>query len=135
MGNPQGIQFKSVDEFLDNLPEKELEIVLFLRKIILECMPDWKEKLAYNVPFYYRHSRICYIWPASVPWGKVEKGVAIGFCKGASFLDETFETTNFSSKSLFSSIKEIDVVNLKQQIYEAILIDEQIVKARRRKIQ
>ncbi|MBG6110650.1 hypothetical protein IWX84_001530 [Flavobacterium sp. CG_9.10] len=135
MGNPQGIQFESVNEFLDNLPEEELEIVLFLRKIILECMPDCKEKLAYNVPFYYRHSRICYIWPASIPWGKVEKGVSIGFCKGASFLDETFETTKFASKLIFNSVKEIDVPILKQQIYEAILVDNQIVKAKRRKIQ
>jgi hypothetical protein len=135
MENPQKIEFKSVDAFLDYLPEEELEIVLFLRKIVLECMPDCKEKLAYNVLFYYRHSRICYIWPASITWEKVTSGVGIGFCKGSSFLDETFETTDFSSKSLFSSIKEIDVVSLKQQIYEAILIDEQIVKARRRKIQ
>ena len=135
MGNPQGIQVKSIDEFLDNLPEDELEIVLFLRKIIVECMPDCKEKLAYNVPFYYRHSRICYIWPASIPWGKVKKGVVIGFCKGISFLDETFETTKFSSKLTFTSIKEIDLPLLKQQIYEAILVDNQIVKAKRRKIQ
>ena len=135
MGNPQRLQFYTTADFLDHLPEDELEIVLFLRKIILECMPDCKEKLAYSVPFYYRHSRICYIWPASVPWGKVEKGVAIGFCKGASFLDETFETTKFASKLIFNSVKEIDVSLLKQQIYEAILIDEQIVKAKRRKIQ
>ncbi|MFE3846770.1 DUF1801 domain-containing protein [Flavobacterium sp. LB3P45] len=112
-----------------------MEIVLFLRKIILEFMPDCKEKLAYNVPFYYRHSRICYIWPASISWGKVEEGVAIGFCKGASFLDETFETTKFASKLTFNFVKEIDVPLLKQQIYEAIVIDEQIVKAKRRKIQ
>jgi hypothetical protein len=50
----------------------------------------------------------------------VTSGVGIGFCKGSSFLDETFETTDFSSKSLFSSIKEIDVVSLKQQIYERL---------------
>lgn len=135
MGNPQGIQFKSIDECLDYLPEEELEIVLFLRKIILDCMPDCKEKLAYNVPFYYRHSRICFIWPAAIPWGKVEKGVAIGFCKGVSFLDETFETTKFTSKLTFTSVKDVDVAVVKQQIYEAILIDEQIVKARRRRIQ
>jgi len=135
MGNTQGIEFKTLDEFLDYLPEEELEVVLFLRKIILEYMTDCKEKLAYNVPFYYRHSRICYIWPASIPWGKVEKGVAIGFCKGTSFLDETFGTAKFSSKLIFTTIKEIDVAFLKQQIYEAILIDEQIVKAKRRKIQ
>ncbi|WP_413999207.1 DUF1801 domain-containing protein [Flavobacterium sp. W1B] len=135
MGNSQGVQFKSLEEFFDYLPEDELEIVLFLRKIILECVVDHKEKLAYNVPFYYRHSRICYIWPTSVPWGKVEKGVAIGFCKGASFLDETFETTQFISKQMFTSVNEIDVSFLKQKIHEAILIDEQIVKARRRRIQ
>lgn len=135
MENPQGIQFKTLEEFLGYLPEDELEIVLHLRKIILECMMDCKEKLAYNVPFYYRHSRICYIWPASVPWAKVGKGVAIGFCKGASFLDETFETAQFSSKQIFTSIKEIDISFLKQKIHEAILIDEQIVKTRRRRIQ
>ncbi|SEG48700.1 DUF1801 domain-containing protein [Flavobacterium urumqiense] len=135
MGNIQKLEFKTTEEFLEYLSEEELEIVLFLRKIILECMPDCKEKLAYNVPFYYRHSRICYIWPASIPWGKVEKGVAIGFCKGASFLDETFETTRFASKQIFNSVSEIDVASLKQQIYEAILTDNQIVKARRRKIQ
>lgn len=135
MGNTQGIQFNTVDAFLDYLPEEEQEVVLFLRKIILECISNCKEKLAYNVPFYYCHSRICYIWPASIPWGKVEKGVAIGFCKNASFLDETFETTQFASKNVFSSVKEIDVTLLRQQIYEAVLIDEQIVKAKRRKIQ
>ncbi|NGY37509.1 DUF1801 domain-containing protein [Flavobacterium sp. XN-5] len=135
MEEPHTLDFNSIEEFLDYLPAEELAIVLFLRKIILECMPDCKEKLAHNVPFYYRHSRICYIWPASIPWGKVEKGVAIGFCKNSSFRDETFETSIFTSNTLFSSIEAIDVVSLKQQINEAILIDEQIVKARRRRIQ
>ena len=135
MGNPQGLQFNTIADFLDYLPEDELEIVLYLRKIILECIPNCKEKLAYNVPFYYCHSRICYIWPESIPWGKVEKGVAIGFCKGTLLLDETFETTKFTSKLTFSSVQEIDVELLKLQIYEAVLIDNQIVKAKRRKIQ
>lgn len=135
MGNPQGLQFKTTDDFFDYLTEEELELVLFLRKIILECIPAVKEKLAYNVPFYYRHSRICFIWPSSIPWGKVDKGVAIGFCKGDLLTDETFKTTKFISKLVFTSIKEIDVDFLKQQIYEAVLIDEQIAKAKRRKIQ
>ena len=135
MGNTQGMQFKTIDELLDYLPEEEIEIVLSLRKIILECIPNCKEKLAYNVPFYYCHSRICFIWPASIPWGKVEKGVAIGFCKSASFLDETFEIEKFASKLIFTTVKEIDIAFLRQQIYEAVLIDEQIVKAKRRKIQ
>lgn len=135
MENPQGIQFEAVENFLKILPKEELDIVLFLRKIILECMPDCKEKLAYNVPFYYRHSRICYIWPASGSMGNVSRGVAIGFCKTASFLDVTFEKEQFNSKQVFTSVKEIDVSFLKQKINEAIVIDEQIVKLRRRRIQ
>lgn len=131
MENGQELQCKTVDEFLGYLPQSELEIVLFLRKIIFECMPDCKEKLTYNVPFYYRHSRICYIWPATIPWEKMSKSVGIGFCKGDSFLDETFENTKFT----FNSVDEVDVALLKEKIQEAILIDEKIVKARRRKIQ
>jgi len=131
MGNIQGIQLNTVDEFLDYLPEAELEIVLFLRKIILECMPDCKEKLAYNVPFYYRHSRICFIWPATIHWEKVPKGVAIGFCTGDSLLDESYASAKFT----FNSVKEIDIDFVQQQIHDAILIDEKVVKARRRKIQ
>jgi hypothetical protein len=49
-------------------------------------------------------------------------------------LDETLQR-QMDSKLTFNSLKEIDVAFVKQQIYEAILIDEKIVKARRRKIQ
>ena len=135
MGNPQNIKFKNVDECLAYLPEDELEIVLFLRRIILECMPDCKEKLAYNVPFYYRYSRICYIWPASIPWGKIEKGVSIGFCRGDLITEDTIKTSKTISKLTYNSLNEIDVEVLKQQVYEAIMIDKNIVNARKRRIQ
>lgn len=135
MDNTVAIEFNTIDELLNYLPKRELKIVLFLRKIILECIPNCKENLVYNVPFFYGHSRICYLWPASISLGKVDKGVAIGFCKGASFLDETFETAKFASKLTFDSLKDIDVILLKQQIYGAVLVDNQIVKAKRRKIQ
>jgi hypothetical protein len=135
MGNIQGITFNTLAELLDYLGEEQREVVLFLREIILECIPNCKEKLAYNVPFFYGHSRICYLWPAAVPGGEVAKGVAIGFCKNDSFLDATFETTPFASKSVFSTVSAIDVALLRQQIYQAVLIDNQIVKAKRRKIQ
>lgn len=135
MDNTLAIEFNTIDELLNYLPKRELKIVLFLRKIILKCIPNCKENLAYNVPFFYGHSQICYLWPASISLGKVEKGVAIGFCKGTSFLDETFETAKFASKLTFDSLKDIDVILLKQQIYGAVLVDNQIVKAKRRKIQ
>jgi hypothetical protein len=57
--------------------------------------------------------------------------VAIGFAKVIHF-DETLQRQNWTLLT-FNSLKEIDVAFVKQQIHEAILIDEKIVKARRRK--
>lgn len=77
----QPVAFTNVRDFFAYLPPEELEVVELLRTIVLESIPDCKEKLAYNVPFYYRYSRICFIWPGSVPWGKPKPGVEIGFVK------------------------------------------------------
>jgi len=87
MGNPQKIKFENIADFLDSLPEDELRIVEMLSALIVECIPGCKEKSGYNVPFYYRHSRIVFIWPASVPWGAIDKGVALGFCRGTQLFD------------------------------------------------
>lgn len=129
------MQVNTVSELLDRLPKEELEMVLFLRTYIVACIPNSKEQLAHHLPFYYGHSRICYLWPASVPGGGVEKGVAIGFCKSSSLADETFEATKDTSRLTFASMEDIDVALLKQQIDQAVTIDAQIAKAKRRKIQ
>ena len=89
MGEMQNVNFNSVEDFLDFLPEHELQIVEFLRQLILECIPNCKEKLAYNVPYFYRHSKICFIWPSSITWGNVKtNGVMLGFTNGHLLNDE-----------------------------------------------
>ena len=46
-------------EFWDHLPENERIIVDVLRQIILENLPKTcKEKLTFNVPFYFCKKRI-----------------------------------------------------------------------------
>ena len=86
----KGIKFRSLDDFYDFLPEPELKITLELRKIILGTIPEMKEKLSYNIPFFYLRKNVCYIWPASIPWGNVKlNGVQLGFCFGSSLKDET----------------------------------------------
>ena len=82
MAKMQPVNFKHIDEFLDYLPEQERRLVDFLREIVLDCIPDAREKLSYNVPYYSRNRRICFIWPSSIPWGKVKKeGVMFGSTK------------------------------------------------------
>lgn len=84
MKNPfqKGLSFKTADDILDYLPEEERKLLEILRSLVLDCIPDALEKISYNVPFYSRRKRICFIWPASIPWGGVKDGVALGFTKG-----------------------------------------------------
>lgn len=129
MSNIQQTKFKSLGEFLDFLPPNEFTIVEHLRSIIFEELPDCKEKLAYNVPFYYRHSRICFIWPASVPWGGVDDGVALGFCRGNLLSDEIGYLEKQDRKEVrtktFTSEKQIERDLLRSYLLEAKKIDEQ----------
>lgn len=133
MSKFQNIRFESINDLLNFLPEHELVIVQFLRKLVFDCFPNPIEKISYNVPYYYQHSRVCFIWPSSVPWGNVKKdGVLLGFCHGNLLRDEM----NFLEKGdrkqvfvkTFQKIKDIDTDIVKTYIIEAIFIDEQIRK-------
>jgi hypothetical protein len=131
----QEVSFRGVDEFLAYLPENELIIVELLRKIVLDCLPDCIEKLAYNVPYYKINKNICFIWPASVKWGKTIsfQGVRFGFPNGNLLADEE----NYLDKGQrtqvywknFTSLKSIDAELLRSYIFEAVLIDKQFKKS------
>lgn len=129
MGNPQSIKFRSINDFFDYLPEEELKIVETLRKIIHESLPDIKEKLAYNVPFYYRHQRICYIWPASVPWGGLKSGVSLGFIHG--YLLEGIEKKEGKKIASihYDSVSEINIEQVQDLLWQAYDVDSKRKRA------
>jgi hypothetical protein len=126
----QPVKFRSVDEFLEFLPADERRITEVLRSIVLEAIPGVTEKLAYNVPYYKRHKNICFIWPASVLWGKTKtyEGVRFGFTSGNLLTDEAGWLAKENRKQVywrdFKSVQEIDVALLKSYIYEAVIIDQ-----------
>jgi len=129
----QPMKFRSVEEFLDFLPEHELQVVEYLRQLVFDCIPGVREKLAYNVPFYYLNSRICFIWPAAVPWGKVEKsGVMLGFNKGYLLQDELNYLDRGSRKEVYTKtfshipLGEEDI--LKAFLFEAAELDRSLKK-------
>jgi hypothetical protein len=133
MSKMQNVSFKNVDEFLDYIPDNERKIVDFLRELITECIPECKEKLSYNVPYFSKHSRICFIWPASVPWGNVKmNGVLLGFCKGYLLQDEINYLEKGNRKQVYSKtffeIEEIDADLLSAYLFEAVGVDEQFRK-------
>ncbi len=115
-------------EFWEHLPDGERIIVDVLRQIILENLPSTcKEKLTYNVPFYYGKKRICVIWPASVPWGGIKKGVLLGFCQGDKLKDPDSYLEHGTNKKvyykIFYSADDIDESPIIFLLKEAIRID------------
>jgi len=133
MSKFQKIKFSNVEELLDYFPDNEREIVDFLRDIILNYLPNSVEKLSYNVPYYYIHSRVCFIWPASVPWGNVKKnGVLLGFCNGNLLHDDLDWLEKGSRKQVYAktynSIDEIETDIIKAYLFEAVEIDRRLKK-------
>ncbi len=123
-----GIKFASIDDFLNYISEDELLIVDKLRNLIFEEIPDVKEKLSYNVPFYSRKQRICHLWPASIPWGNTPmKGVQLGFSKG--YLIDHSAIVMGKRKEVgvltFHKINDIDEEMIRSILLEALLIDNE----------
>lgn len=130
MNKFQKLSFSDVAEFLDYLPEDELQIVESLRQLIHETFPTYKEKLAYNVPFYYGRKRICYIWPAAIPWGNLSQGVSLGFLR-AKEIDPASEILKYDQRKtmgrvVIKSIEELQgdySFTIKLLLQEAYLLD------------
>ena len=135
MNKMQNVDFDTVDDFLDYLPDNERKIVDYLRHIILDCIPDCIEKLSYNAPYYYRHARVCFIWPSSLPWGNVKlTGVQLGFCNGNLLQDDINYLDKGNRKQVyiktFMDINDINVDLVRTYIFEAVEVDEQIKKSK-----
>ena len=115
-------------EFWEWLPENERLIVDVLRQIIIEHLPKaCKEKLTYNVPFYYGKKRICLLWPASVPCGGFSTGVFLGFSQGNKLKDPFHYLSHGTNKKvyykIFNSVNEIDERAIVSLLEEAVEID------------
>ncbi|MBK9416636.1 MAG: DUF1801 domain-containing protein [Flavobacteriales bacterium] len=70
---------------LDFLPDDERDLTEQLRELIISEAPDLKERLSFNVPFYKGRRDVCFIWPASVLWGRTKtyEGVRFGLSYGS----------------------------------------------------
>lgn len=127
----KGLKFHSFVEFWEYLPENERLIVDVIRQIILENLPSsCKEKLAYNVPYYYGNKRICLIWPGSIPWGGIRSGVLLGFCQGNRLEDPNGYLDHGTNKQvyykIFNSVDEIDEVSIISILNEAVNFDAKL---------
>lgn len=126
------VKIRSLLHLFEVLPETERVIVDVLRQIILENLPGGKEKISYNVPFFYRKKGICIIWPSAIPGGGIKEGVLLGFWYGNKMNDRDGYLTHGTNKQVFYKIfrapEEIDEIAIKKLLKEAIRIDELGIK-------
>ena len=123
------IKIKSLLELFEVLPENERIIVDVLRQIILENLPaSCKEKISYNVPFFYGRKGICIIWPSTIPRGGIKGGVLLGFWYGNKLNDVDNYLSRGSNKQIFYRIfkspEEIDEDAIGKLLKEAVRVDE-----------
>jgi len=123
-----------VAEFLDFLPTEERAITEVLRNLVRSCLPEAEEKLAYNVPYYKMYRNICFIWPASVLWGKRQSytGVRLGFTNGYLLQDEAGYLDKGGRKQVywkdFTAPGQVDEELISAYLYEALIIDADLKK-------
>lgn len=124
----QPFSYRDADDLGYSLQGEEKKIFTLLRHLILENLPGCREKLAYNVPFYYLNRRVCFIWPSAVPWGKSSPtGVQLGFCAGYLLDDQSgyLQLGNRKEVSLrnLHHVSEVDVVTITDLLFQAREID------------
>ncbi|MDP2723733.1 MAG: DUF1801 domain-containing protein [Bacteroidales bacterium] len=128
MSQKPGFKIQSVSQLYDILPENERIIVDVLRNLIANCLPEYcKEKISYNVPFFYGNKGICIIWPATIPRGGIKSGVLLGFWYGHRLLDEDNYLIHGTNKQIyykiFQSVEEINAEAIVRLLKEAERID------------
>jgi hypothetical protein len=135
MSQSSPIKIKSLLHLYEVLPEHERLIVDILRQIIKEQLPPGcKEKISYNVPFFYGNKGICIIWPAAIPRGGIKKGVLLGFWYGNKLKDADNYLTHGTNKQIFykvfNSVEEINIKAIIKLLKEAIKLDSQSSKSK-----
>ena len=123
-------KIKNMLQLYELLTGEERIIVDVLRQIIREQLPaNCKEKISYNVPYFYGNKGICIVWPASIPRGGIKKGVLLGFWHGNKLNDSDQYLTHGSNKQIFYKIfyqaEDIDEKAIVKLLNEAVKLDNQ----------
>jgi hypothetical protein len=122
------VKIRSLLQLYDAIPGHERIIVDVLRAIITEQLPAYcREKISYQVPYFYGHKGICIIWPSAIPRGGIKKGVLLGFWYGNKLGDADKYLTHGSNKQIFykiyNDVEEINVKAVVKLLKEAVKLD------------
>lgn len=133
MKESSSIKIKSLLQLYGMLPDEERIITEVLRQIITEQLPGYcKEKISFNVPYFFGNKGICIIWPSAIPRGGIKKGVLLGFWYGNRLKDTDHYLTHGTNKQIFYKIfqtaEEINEKAIVKLLKEAVKLDKQFAK-------
>ena len=122
-------KIRSIPQLYEVLPVHERLITDVLRQIVTENLPaTCKEKISFNVPFFYGRKGICIIWPSTIPRGGIKDGVLLGFWYGNRLADIDNYLTHGTNKQIFykifKSVEDIDEEAIVKLLFEAVGVDE-----------
>lgn len=127
---------KSLLQLMESLPGEQRIITDVLRQIITETLPGYcREKISYNVPFFYGNRSICLVWPSAVPRGGIKEGVMLAFWYGNRLKDKNGYLTHGTNKQIFYKIykaaEEIDEASVVSILKEAVELDAGFTKKKK----
>ncbi len=125
------INMETVQRFILHQEAKQRTILQFLHDLLL-AHPEIICKIRYKIPFYYRKSWICYLNPV-----RKKDAIELAFVRGNELSNEQGLLESKGRKQVFgitfSSVEEIPQRALLELIQEAILLDETVPYASKRR--
>jgi hypothetical protein len=119
-----------VEGFIYDHEGSQREIMLRIHKLLADEL-NLTDKLRFKIPFYYRKSWICYLNPSK------NNSVDFAFVRGNELSNSQGLLDNKGRKQVWSielnKTTEIPIKQLTEIIQEAILLDETVAYASKRK--
>jgi len=112
-----------VEEYIYGFEGETLEVMKYLHHLMMD-QPGIYCKLSFKIPFYYRNSWICYIYPQK------KGGIEFVFTRGKELSNEQGILEARSRKEVagirLKTLDDIPQESLFEVIQEAILLDESV---------
>ncbi len=121
---------KDFDSFEADLHPIERAICARIRALMLGHFPELREKFAYGAPFYHLNSRVCFLYPASLPYSGIQSGVSFGFNRG-HLLSNDQGLLDMGKRKEVAYIYLLQESDIQEEVFleilhEAVLLDTQI---------
>lgn len=99
--------------------------------------PRFKGEVCLRRSFYHRNARVCFLYPASLPYSGISTGVSFGFNKGYLLSNEQGLLDMGTRKEVayiaLQHEKDINEAAFLEILHEAVLIDSEMSSGKKKK--